>query len=229
MRSINPRNGLRLLTLTLVLCLGSVSKGQLSSIGEGGLSNSGPEGGGSVGAFGFSDGASYHITLEREISILKSESPGFMYVVNSSYGNRQFSFLCVIEHSYQEGEDDHFLSYMQTRNSEGMVKQWFQIKDVICRLNYSMDSHPQKKASENLTFGLEEVDLKQGRVFYIDLRKSPAQITQLGLQLPKSHDSLEDSDQIRKVIKNWQNNGNLTQQGKSFLFEAGPVAAQKPR
>ncbi|WP_154934604.1 hypothetical protein [Gimesia maris] len=218
-----------MLTLTLVLCLGSVSKGQLSSISEGRLSISGPEGGGSIGAFGFSDGAYYNITLEREISILKGESPGFMYIVDSSSGKRQFSFLCVIEHSFQGSEDDIFLSHMQTRNSEGVVSQWFQIKGVICRLNYLMNAHPQKKTAENLTFGLRAVDLKKGRVFYIDLRKSPVQITQLGLQLPKSHDSLKDFDQIRKEIQNWQNNGNLTQHGKSFLFEAGPVAAQKPR
>ncbi|WP_145113609.1 hypothetical protein [Gimesia panareensis] len=98
----------------------------------------------------------------------------------------------------------------------------------MCRLEYDLDTHPQKQLTETMAFGLQKVDLQQGRVFYIDLRQSPARVTQLPLQLPKSDGLKKDDELIKEAIQNWQANGDLTHQGKSFLFEAGPVAARKP-
>lgn len=188
MRSIKLRSGLTLLILTLVSGYGSEARGQFTASAGAGAGGSGPEGSSSLGgtAFTFSDGVLHSLTLESQISIQEGVSPGFKYVTQSSLRGRRYAFLCVIEHAYQGDEDDDFSCRMQTRNSQGSASQWFLIKDVICRLKYEVDNHSQKKLTETMAFGLQEVDLQQGRVFYIDLSQSPARVTQLPLQLPKS-------------------------------------------
>ncbi|QDT29548.1 hypothetical protein Enr10x_49030 [Gimesia panareensis] len=222
MKSIRVRSGLAVLTVLLVSGLGSVARGQFKA-------RAATKGSGSVGGAVFSDGLLNYLFLDSKSSIQQGVSPGYVYVSQSSWRGRRFSFLCVVEHTYEGNEEDHFHSQMQTLNSQGMVSQWFLIKDAICRLKYDLDTHPQKQLTETMRFGIREVDLQQGRVFYIDLRRSPARVTQLPLQLPKSLGQEKDDELIKAAIQNWQANGNLTHQGKSFLFEAGPVAARKPR
>lgn len=230
MKSIRVRRGLTLLTLTLAFSQGSVVWGQFTASAGAGAGSSGPEGSSSVGgtALTFPDGVLHSLTLVSQISIQQGVSPGYMYVTQSSLRGRRYAFLSVIEHAYQGDEKDDFSCRMQTRNSQGRVSQWFLIKDVICRLEYDLDTHPQKQLTETMVFGLQKVDLQQGRVFYIDLRQSPARVTQLPLKLPKSLGQEKDGELIKAAIQNWQANGDLTHQGKSFLFEAGPVAARKP-
>ncbi|QDT29549.1 hypothetical protein Enr10x_49040 [Gimesia panareensis] len=231
MRSTMLRNGLTLLTLLLVSGLGSTVLGQIES---GAITGSmsveyEPEYSSLAGGYALSGGVLHSLFLEYSKSIKQGVSPGFMYVAQSSLRGRRFAFLCVVDHSYQGSEADEFRTEQQLRNSQGRISQWFLIKDVICRLKYEVDTHPQKKLTETMRFGIREVDLQQGRVFYIDLRKSPARVTQLSLQLPKSLGQEKDGELIKEAIQNWQVNGDLTHQGKSFLFEAGPVAARKPR
>ncbi|QDU52591.1 hypothetical protein Pan110_49710 [Gimesia panareensis] len=221
MKSIRVRSGLTLLTLLMMLCLGSVARGQFNV-------GASTEGSGSLGGAVFSDGLLQYLFLDSQISIQKGVSPGYIYVTQSSVWGRRFSFLCVVEHTYEGDEEDYFHSHMQIWNSQGRVSQWFLSKDVMCRLEYDLDTHPQKQLTETMAFGLQKVDLQQGRVFYIDLRQSPARVTQLPLQLPKSDGLKKDDELIKEAIQNWQANGDLTHQGKSFLFEAGPVAARKP-
>lgn len=231
MNSITLKSAIYFLTLMGMLSLGTVARGQFKT---GAFSASMSvdyelEFTSSSGGYALSGGILHSLFIEYAKSIQKAVSPGFMYVAHSSLRGRRFSFLCVIEHTSQGSEEDMLRTEMQVMNSQAMVSQWFLIKDVICRLEYELDTHPEKTETEILAFGLKEIDLQKGRVFYIDLRKSPAQVTQLALKLPKSRSLEKDTDLIKAAIQNWQENGDLTHQGNSFLFEASPVAAQKPR
>lgn len=49
------------------------------------------------------------------------------------------------------------------------------------------------------------------------------------MQTRNSQGSVSQWFLIKEAIQSWQANGDLNHQGKSFLFEAGPVAARKPR